>query len=882
MGQPATAAVRLLTGEREPVRLATTANIATVQVDGVARFMGLKTIDGVLTAVGDRVLVKDQTDARINGIYTASEGYWYRAADAQSSRTMQKGTTVHVQNGTANASKVFAFQTDNPRIGTDNITISFYLSDDAVGDLREAAQAIIDLVTGAMTTVIDPQFSTKATAEAFSPAVAPNYIRTAFYDSNQVPGSGAVYRKNGTAAGDLVITLVGGTLAGYTLASSPVTASMLGARAGVNATAAINALLTGSYPHVLIDGAYQTDGNHVISTAKKRVECLGGSSLTLRAPSGTVPAHYPVIDIAADDVQIDGDLTIEGGSHVGYQNSIGIRAGLSTGARRKRPVIRGVKVRNLGLAGIMALCVDSPTIEDIDGYNIVTPAVAEFGDTVYIAACRKPIVRNIRSTKCKRDGVVLTYTGNLNTTDILVDGVIADGHLDSPSAGVWVEMTGARDPRGVITNVIVNDCLEGVALTDANSEIVLSNVKAIGNRLSGNAAGNVFGVQIQSGRLDHWYIDRFNTALQLEPNGEYQFALSAQVGSFTVGETVTGGTSASTGTLRFQHVEIVITGSTLDYELGETVTGGTSGAIGTLVDFFANVLRVLPVSGTFQAAETITGGTTLTVKTASTVTRRIYVRGSPGIFTAGETVTGGTSGATATIAAPYQTLLAIGPGTLMNCSTDAIVVANVVTPASVSLTGIRGNTQSHGIRFNLAAGQRLRKVSVRDFALKNVTSTGIMFRVTTGGTIDEMLVDGLDLSEWVGDGTGASIIAGIVTRFIGGDNPGLQGTTSVPINLTVNTTLLGLHNRALCHNNGAGAARTHTLPPAVPGLRIDFADVHSTHVMNLDPNGTDTIKGGGAGKYLILDPGERVALEAYATGLWVVSSAIGWAGDFEP
>jgi hypothetical protein len=891
MARPATAAVRLLTGAREPVRLATTANLETVVIDGVAWIQGLKVVDGVQTVTGDRVLVKDQTDARLNGIYTASEGYWYRAADARAGRTMQKGTTVHVQEGTVSADFVYAFHTVNPVIGTSSIVLSFYQSDDIVGDIRDATQDIIDQAQAAanvaaevMTTVIDPQFATLAAAQAFSPPIAPTYIRTAFYDSHQVAGSGAVYRRTGTTVGDLVITLSDGvTLAGYTLASIPVAASMLGARGGsANATVAIDALLAGSYPHVLIDGSYQTDGNHVISTAKKRVECLGGSALILRAPVGTVTGHYPVIDIAADDVQVDGDLTIDGGSHAGYQASIGIRAGLSTGARRKRPTIRGIKVRNLGLAGVMALCVDSPTIEDIDGYNIVTSTGGEFGDTVYVAGVRKPIVRNIRSAKCKRDGVVLTYTGNLNTTDVLVDGVFAEAHLGSPSAGVWVEMTGARDPRGIIANVIANDCLVGVAATDANSEIVISNVKAIGNRLSGSSAGNVFGVQIQSGRLDNWYIDRYNTALQLEPNGEYQFALGAQVGSFTTGETVSGGTSGSTGSLRFQHVEIVVTGSTVDYELGETVTGGSSGAMGTVVDFFANVLRVLPASGTFQAAETITGGTSAIAKTASSVTPRIYVRGSAGIFSTGETITGGTSGATAVIAAPYQTPLAIGPGTLMNCSTDAIVVANSVTPASLSLTGIRGNTQSHGIRFNLSAGQRLRKVSLKDIALKNATPVGIAFRVTTGGVIDEILVDGFDMSEWVGDGTGSSITAGIVTRFIGGDNPGLQGTSSVPINLTVNTTLFGLHNRAFCHNNGAGAARTHTLPPAVPGLRIGFAGVHSTHVMNLDPNGTDTIKGGGAGKYLILDPGERVTLEAYAAGLWVVSSAIVWSGDFEP
>ncbi|MER9107309.1 hypothetical protein NKH95_25635 [Mesorhizobium sp. M0848] len=221
MARSSAAAVRLLTGEREPVCLATTASIA---------FFGLQTIDGVATEVGDRVLVKDQADQTQNGIYTVSEGRWFRAADARTGRTMQKGTTVHVQQGNANSSKVYAFQTDNPVIGTDNIVISFYLSDDAVGDLQEAAQEILDLVTGAMTTVMDPQFATKATAEAFSPDVAPDYIRTAFYDGNHVAGSGGVYRKNGTTTGDLVITLHDGvTVVGYTLSDTP-TASQKGAR----------------------------------------------------------------------------------------------------------------------------------------------------------------------------------------------------------------------------------------------------------------------------------------------------------------------------------------------------------------------------------------------------------------------------------------------------------------------------------------------------------------------------------------------------------------------------------------------------------------------------------------------------------------------------
>lgn len=142
MDRPATAAVRLLTGEREPVRLATTANLPTILVSGVWMISGgLQTIDGVLTAVGDRILVKDQTRASLNGIYTVSAGYWYRAADARTARTMQKGTTVHVQEGTANAGKTFAFQSLNPVIGTDDITITFYTSDDLVGDAVDALNA---------------------------------------------------------------------------------------------------------------------------------------------------------------------------------------------------------------------------------------------------------------------------------------------------------------------------------------------------------------------------------------------------------------------------------------------------------------------------------------------------------------------------------------------------------------------------------------------------------------------------------------------------------------------------------------------------------------------------------------------------------------------
>ncbi|MER9579387.1 hypothetical protein NKJ48_26930 [Mesorhizobium sp. M0114] len=134
MSRPATAAVRLLTGEREPVRLATTADIL---------LHGLQAIDGVPAEIGDRVLVKDQADPTQNGIYTASAGDWFRAADARTTRTVQKGTTVHIQIGSVNADRVFEFTADEPAVGADAITIAASVPPD-IADVVEEVEALRD------------------------------------------------------------------------------------------------------------------------------------------------------------------------------------------------------------------------------------------------------------------------------------------------------------------------------------------------------------------------------------------------------------------------------------------------------------------------------------------------------------------------------------------------------------------------------------------------------------------------------------------------------------------------------------------------------------------------------------------------------------------
>lgn len=72
------------------VRAATTANIT---------LSGTQTVDGIALAVGDRVLVKNQSTAAQNGIYVVASGSWTRSADTGSSALMA-GAAVAVITGT--------------------------------------------------------------------------------------------------------------------------------------------------------------------------------------------------------------------------------------------------------------------------------------------------------------------------------------------------------------------------------------------------------------------------------------------------------------------------------------------------------------------------------------------------------------------------------------------------------------------------------------------------------------------------------------------------------------------------------------------------------------------------------------------------------------
>lgn len=157
-------------GFKLPVLVATTgANIALT---------GLQTIDGVAVGnLGERVLVKDQTDTTTNGIYAASTGIWTRTADANGSADFVQGTAVVVGQGTVNQYAMYICSCpDIPIIiGTSHLT---FIATNPTGALSNGIVTLAKLAALAANSVIGNNTGSPATPIALTQAQLTALINT--------------------------------------------------------------------------------------------------------------------------------------------------------------------------------------------------------------------------------------------------------------------------------------------------------------------------------------------------------------------------------------------------------------------------------------------------------------------------------------------------------------------------------------------------------------------------------------------------------------------------------------------------------------------------------------------------------------------------------
>ena len=121
--------------------------VAKVATTAQVTLSGLAAVDGVTLVKGDRVLVKNQANARQNGIYVAATGAWQRAVDFKGTIADSFGVVVAVSHGNQNGYTQWILPlTGSITVGDDNITFYAMFS---VSEASETVAGIVKLATPA-------------------------------------------------------------------------------------------------------------------------------------------------------------------------------------------------------------------------------------------------------------------------------------------------------------------------------------------------------------------------------------------------------------------------------------------------------------------------------------------------------------------------------------------------------------------------------------------------------------------------------------------------------------------------------------------------------------------------------------------------------------
>lgn len=109
-------------------------------------------IDGYQTKKGDRVLLKDQTDAKTNGIYTVQPGKLHLATDNNNNTSLVNGANVKVLSGTVNGLTEWEIGAIEPLAYSTTNKVWTLVASGGLPELVFAADlAAIQLLTGDMT-----------------------------------------------------------------------------------------------------------------------------------------------------------------------------------------------------------------------------------------------------------------------------------------------------------------------------------------------------------------------------------------------------------------------------------------------------------------------------------------------------------------------------------------------------------------------------------------------------------------------------------------------------------------------------------------------------------------------------------------------------------
>jgi hypothetical protein len=302
---------------KQPVIVATLANIT---------LSGLQTIDGYTTLAGDRVLVKNQSNAAQNGIYIAATGAWARSTDADTWNELIAAITF-ISYGTQASSAYYCSAQPGGTIG---VTANNW-SNFSVSATYTAGTGLT--LTGFSFSITNTGVSANTYGSASAvPVIAVNAqgqitsatTTTIAITNAQVSGLGTMSTQNANA-----VAITGGTLNGVTIggttAGAVTATTFTGAGTGLTGTASSLSIGgTAALATSLAGGAagslpYQSG----VNTTTFLAAGANGQVLTLAAgvPSWATPTTGTVTSVSGtgtvNGITLTGTVTSSGSITLG-------------------------------------------------------------------------------------------------------------------------------------------------------------------------------------------------------------------------------------------------------------------------------------------------------------------------------------------------------------------------------------------------------------------------------------------------------------------------------------------------------------------------------------------------------------------------------------
>ena len=412
---------------KDSVVAATTANIT---------LSGAQTIDGVAVVAGNRVLVKDQTTTKNNGIYVAASSTWARATDADTTGEMKVGSFAYVQSGTVNGTASYVCNS----AGTLDTDPVLWTQFNQAGSVSAGAGllktgSVIDLVNGGGLTIAADSVtvasnhggSTHATATTNATNVSYPVVRPEAYSA---VGDGSTDDSTALANAVAAIPSTGGTLAlapgavyKLTAPSKTITAATYtgGSTNTVTFTSASHGYLAGDLINVL----------DVVSTG-------AGSG-------GTYNQVWLAKTVTTDTITCYADHVVNPGTY----SSGGLAVGVGLYIRDKAGVtIQGAAARTQGSAA---------------------------GGSWFSAGTRGMILVAAQKTT----GTTMTHSGP-NVRDVGFIDTAFDVNLQTGCTAAWSAgtITFTKTSHGFSTNDVVHVFNSGNAAFDTTTSYTVTRVDA--------------------------------------------------------------------------------------------------------------------------------------------------------------------------------------------------------------------------------------------------------------------------------------------------------------------------------------------------------------------------------------------------------------------